>query len=176
MKTLTEETIFDHIRRKAKHFLQFSKLQHQTASSVQTNEKLWTKSDDLMEDATLILDSESSEVGDSVCDRRPEKRVQTNTHSGSHFQTYGKKINSSPKVSSTDIDASSTKMLSFDISMLKNDKGTAYQSSSMESRRKQQQQQQSPVLQQNQRCSLETPGKDKKVDSFLGFESVFSFL
>ncbi|PON84235.1 Cytochrome c oxidase subunit 5c [Trema orientale] len=158
-KTLNEETIFDHIRRKAENFRQFNKLQSQTESSVQTNEKLWTISDDLIQDAILVLDSEDREVGDCVCETRPGKRVKPNASYGSPFQTHGKKLNASPKVSSTDVNLSSTKMLSFDISMLKNDKGTTEQRSSMESRRKQHH---SPTLHQNQRCSLATPSKAKK--------------
>ncbi|XP_062106898.1 DExH-box ATP-dependent RNA helicase DExH17 isoform X3 [Humulus lupulus] len=161
VETLTEDTIFDHIRKKAKNFPQLSNLQPQT-------ESLWTISDDPMEDAILISDSEAGEVGDCVRDRRPGKRVKPNASSG-------KRAKASPKVSSTCVDLSSTKMPSFDISMLKNDVVAADQHSSMEIRRKQQHSQ-SPTLQQNQRCSSTTPGKAKKVESFLGFESVFSFL
>ncbi|KAL5572762.1 hypothetical protein UlMin_022359 [Ulmus minor] len=127
-KTLTEETIFDHIRKKSKNFPLFNKLKTlESDSSIQKNELL----------------------------------------------------NGSPRVSRSGSDLSSEKMLCFDISMLKNNKEVVDPLSSMESRRNQnQQQQQAPTVQQNQRCSLATatPANAKKVPSFLGFESVFSFL
>ncbi|KAF4399890.1 hypothetical protein G4B88_021104 [Cannabis sativa] len=169
VETLTEDAIFDHIRKKAKNFPQLSNLQPRT-------ESLWTISDDPTENAILISDSEAGEVGNCVRDRRPGKRVKPNASFGSPFQINEKRVKASPKVSSTDADLSSTKMLLFDISMLKNDIGAADKHSSMEIGRKKQQHSQSPTLQQNQLCSSSTLGKDKKVESFLGFESVFSFL
>ncbi|KAM6572347.1 hypothetical protein CsatA_016427 [Cannabis sativa] len=169
VETLTEDAIFDHIRKKAKNFPQLSNLQPRT-------ESLWTIPDDPLENAILISDSEAGEVGNCVRDRRLGKRVKPNASFGSPFQINEKRVKASPKVSSTDADLSSTKMLLFDISMLKNDIGAADKHSSMEIGRKKQQHSQSPTLQQNQLCSSSTLGKDKKVESFLGFESVFSFL
>ena len=164
-------TIFDHIRRKAKDFPLFSETQTPNEASVHhlSPKQLelgsdtrgipkWKISDNVIRDTMIITDSETRDVGDYVGDSRSGKRV---------------KVNASPRVSSVDVDLSSTNVLPFDVSMLKNDNGTDDKGISMESRRKQQN---SPSVQQNQRCSMETPAKAKTAQSFLGFESVFSFL
>ncbi|EXC20319.1 putative ATP-dependent DNA helicase HFM1 [Morus notabilis] len=167
VKTLTEETIFDHIRKKAKDFPQFGKMPNQSEPSIQTNKRLPLRQLEICSEDAIITLSDSET--DYDFDIRRGKRMKHNMYSG---QEYGK-LNASPRVSSTDGDMPSTKMLSFDISMLKKKNETTDQRSKMENRGKQQQ---SPSVPQNQRCSLETPGNGMMVQSFLGFESVFSFL
>lgn len=190
VKNLNDETIFDHIRRKAKDFPLFGTMQTQSEPSIHKNERLstrqievcsdtcdipkWKISDSLVEDAIITSNSGTDEGGNYVCDGRQGKKMKHDMYSGSPGKAFGK-LNASPGVSSTGVDISSPKMLSFDILMLKKNNETTDQRSKMEKRGQQLHSPTVPV--QNQRCSLETPGNGKKMaQSFLGFESVFSFL
>lgn len=125
-----------------------------------------------MVDYILISDTETNEVEKDVYGSRVGQKVKHNLHSGNPYQTFGTK-NVTPKVSSTDTDLSSIKMLSFDISMLTDSKGKSDPCSSIESRKKQRH---SPSVSQKQCCSLAKAGKTREAESFLGFETVFSFL
>uniref|UniRef100_A0A2P2J823 Uncharacterized protein n=1 Tax=Rhizophora mucronata TaxID=61149 RepID=A0A2P2J823_RHIMU len=64
-------------------------------------------------------------------------------------------------------------MLSFDISMMKDNSRFTDSGISMDYSWEQQY---SPNGSKRQRCSWAVPDKPREVDSFLGFKSVFSFL
>ncbi|GMY13327.1 DExH-box ATP-dependent RNA helicase DExH17 isoform X5 [Fagus crenata] len=194
-KTLTEESIFDHIRRKSKNFPVINKLKTMDFESL-----LWTKDsseslamtgsaaseilkemnpDEVLRDMISTSDLEPREVEKDAFVSKDSTEVKNNIYFGS---SYGS-LNLPPKVSSTNADLSSIKMLSFDISMSKNKEQLADPVSSMKSSSKQQcssreskRQQCSPNEFKRLCCSLETASETKEAESFLGFKSVFSFL
>lgn len=194
-KTLTEESIFDHIRRKSKNFPVINKLKTMDFESL-----LWTKDsseslamtgsaaseilkemnpDEVLRDMISTSDLEPREVEKDAFVSKDSTEVKHNIYFGS---SYGS-LNLPPKVSSTNADLSSIKMLSFDISMSKNEEQLADPVSSMKSSSKQQcssreskRQQCSPNEFKRLCCSLETASETKEAESFLGFKSVFSFL
>ena len=77
------------------------------------------------------------------------------------------------KVSRINTDPASIEMLAFDISMIKYNSRLADSRNSRALGRKKQS---SPDGSKKHRCALEMAGKNREVDSFLGFTSVFSFL
>ncbi|OMO69422.1 hypothetical protein COLO4_29060 [Corchorus olitorius] len=131
-KSLTEETIFDHIRKKSRNFPMIN-----TPKSIESGCFIWA------EEHSSVTQPEffNAALGTS------------NANSG---KNNGKSAVSSI-VSSTNAGSSSVKILSFDISMVKKKK-------------------QSPSEFKNQCCSVASTGKAREADSFLGFQSVFSFL
>lgn len=177
-KSLTGETIFDHIRKKAKNFpllktLEFNPFKQPEFCTDAFGVSSGTKCDDFMGDIILISDLETREDEKDACGNRVGKKVNHNIYSGSPYHTFGT-TNVYPRVSSTDVaDLSSIKMLSFDISMLKDSKGESDPCITFESRRKQKH---SPSVPQKQCFTLATAGKAREAESFLGFETVFSFL
>lgn len=131
-----------------------------------------TKCDDFIGDIILNSDPVTGDVEKDECGNRVPKKVNHTLYSGSPYQTGTTKVSS--RVSSTDIaDLSSIKMLSFDISMLKDNKGKSEPRSLLENRRKYRH---SPSVPQNQSFCLAATGKTRELESFLGFETVFSFL
>lgn len=198
-KTLTEGSIFDHIRKKSKNFPVINKLK-----TIDSELLLWTKehssesgaefgtayseilnelnSDKVLTDTITISDLEPRKVERDSCVSKESTKVRHNLFSGSSPGTYGL-MNLPPRVSSPSGDLSSIEMLSFDISMLKNNGQSADPVSSMKSSRKQQcssrefkRQHYSPTVSRRQLCSSETANETTEADSFLGFKSVFSFL
>ncbi|XP_050271163.1 DExH-box ATP-dependent RNA helicase DExH17 isoform X3 [Quercus robur] len=179
LKTSIEESIFDHIRRKSKNFPVINKSMTKDFESL-----LWTK--EHFSDSQADSSSASSEI---LKEMNPDKVLRTSDSESTEVKhniyfgsSYGL-LNLPPRVSSTNADSSSTKMLSFDISMLKNREQLAEPVSSMKSSSKQQcspreskRQQCSPNEFKRQCCSMETTSETKEADSFLGFKSVFSFL
>lgn len=125
-----------------------------------------------MGDYILISDTENGEVEKDVYGSRVSQKVKQNLYSGSSYQTFGTK-NVTPRISSTGTDQSSIKMPAFDVPVLKNSKEKSDPCSSIESRKKQRHY---PSVLQKQCRSLATASKIREVESFLGFETVFSFL
>ncbi|KAL9454808.1 hypothetical protein AB3S75_010249 [Citrus x aurantiifolia] len=178
-KTLTESTIFEHIRKKSKNFPVFNSNISKTMesdSAIQTNEhflanqsefciatsdvKKDANSDAVLIDGSTISDIEFGALDKNANDNKVCTKQNHNIVSGSCCRTF-RKLNLSPiaSVAGTAEPSSSIKMLSFDISMMKKQKC-------------------SPNTSTRQCCPLPlaSTGNTKEVDSFLGFESVFSFL
>ncbi|XP_059639958.1 DExH-box ATP-dependent RNA helicase DExH17 isoform X2 [Cornus florida] len=165
-KMATEETIFEHIQRKAKNFPVFDKLKAlQSKSYARTNE-LFSK-----HQPVINLDPEPEEVGNTV-DRKETARVMKNMLCGSSRGACGY-MDIYPNISSSDADLTSIKMPSLGTPSLKKELQLTNLGNFMESSGKQPY---SPNLSGKQCCSLVTSGETRKVDSFLGFKSVFSFL
>lgn len=178
-KSLTESTIFEHIRKKSKNFPVFNSNISKTMESdspIQTNEhflanqsefciaasdvKKDANCDAVLRDGSTISDIEFGALDKNANDNKVCTKQNHNIVSGSCCRTF-RKLNLSPiaSVAGTAEPSSSIKMLSFDISMMKKQKC-------------------SPNTSTRQCCPLPltSTGKTKEVDSFLGFESVFSFL
>ncbi|XVE67890.1 hypothetical protein DITRI_Ditri09bG0024200 [Diplodiscus trichospermus] len=188
-KKLTEETIFDHIRKKSRNFPLLN-----TPKPIEADSFIWTEehysanepgfcnatlgtskdanSSQAPTDATDISELEPGEVNRDVCGSKTGTKAKSNVFHGSSSGANGKSA-VSPTISSTKDGASSVKMLSFDISMVKNSKRPADPGSSIEDGRKGKL---APSESKRQCCSLTSTGKAREVDSFLGFQSVFSFL
>ncbi|XP_012081222.3 DExH-box ATP-dependent RNA helicase DExH17 [Jatropha curcas] len=188
LRSLTGETIFGHIRERADNFPVLSR-------TIQSQSPIWTKeqtvvnrpefsiaasdalremkSDDkLIKNAKIISDLEPEGKVMDICSSKTEAKVKENNLSQSPCQKY-ESSSITPKVPNINNDSSPIKILSFDISMIKDNTRSVNSSSSMEYSRKQHY---SPNGSKRQRCSLAMAGKTREVDSFLGFESVFSFL
>ncbi|OMO59219.1 hypothetical protein CCACVL1_24992 [Corchorus capsularis] len=99
-KSLTEETIFDHIRKKSRNFPVIN-----TPKSIESDCFIWTE-----EEHSSATQPEFFNAA-----------LETNANSGKNGKNNGKSAVSSI-VSSTNTGSSSVKMLSFDISMLKKKK------------------------------------------------------
>lgn len=181
-KTLTEESIFDHIRKKSRNFPVINKLK-----TIDSEPLLWTKehSESRTEFGTATSEILNEMHSDKVLTdtiTKESTKVRHNLFSESSSGAYGL-LNLSPRVSSPIGDLSSIEMLSSDISMLKNNGQSADHVNSMKSSRKQQcrskeikKQHCSPSVSRRQFCSSETASETREADSFLGFQSVFSFL
>lgn len=154
-KTSREETIFEHIRTKAKNFPVINKLKVVDSGCSTMKEHLSKSRLELSMDTTGTLKgtTESNKV------LRDTAFV---SDSGAR-----KASNVSPR----GLGDGAAKMLSFDISMLKNTKKSPEPGSA--GKRKHEL---SPLVPQRQWCSLTSAGKPREVDTFLGFESIFSFL
>ncbi|XP_048433806.1 DExH-box ATP-dependent RNA helicase DExH17 isoform X2 [Pyrus x bretschneideri] len=154
-KTSREETIFEHIRTKAKNFPVINKLRvvdsgYSTMKEHPSKSRLELSMDTT---GTLKGTTESNKV------LRDTAFV---SDSGAR-----KASNVSPR----GLGDGAAKMLSFDISMLKNTKKSPEPGSA--GKRKHEL---SPLVPQRQWCSLTSAGKPREADTFLGFESIFSFL
>ncbi|XP_021299206.1 DExH-box ATP-dependent RNA helicase DExH17 [Herrania umbratica] len=188
-KTLTEETIFDHIRKKSRNFPVLN-----TPKPVESDSFFWTEehftvnrprfcnatsttsndsnSSNVVRDAMVISELEPGEVNIDVCETKAGTKAENNVCHGSSSGANGKSA-VSPKVSSTNAGISSIKMLTFDISMVKNSKRPADLGSCVKDGSKELP---SPIESKRPCCSVASTGKVREVDSFLGFQSVFSFL
>ncbi|KAE8021512.1 hypothetical protein FH972_007396 [Carpinus fangiana] len=182
-KTLTEESIFDHIRKKSRNFPVINKLK-----TIDSEPLLWTKersSESQAEFGTATSEILNEMHSDKVLTdtiTKESTKVGHNLYSESSSGAYGL-LNLPPRVSSPSGDLSSIEMLSSDISMLKNNGQSVDHVSSMKSSRKQQfrskeikKQHCSPIVSRRHFCSSETACETREADSFLGFQSVFSFL
>ncbi|XP_048230320.1 DExH-box ATP-dependent RNA helicase DExH17 [Ricinus communis] len=184
MRNLTEETIFGHIREKADNFPVLSKIK-------QSESPAWTmehyaenlpdfhigasdalremKSDDkITRNSIIISELEPGGIVGDACGATVIERKSSRSPRGTH-----ESLSIPPKVSNISNAPSSIGILSFDISMIKDTVGSMDTASSMEYNRKKRY---SSNGSKRQCCSLAVEGKTSEVDSFLGFESVFSFL
>ncbi|KAK9002003.1 hypothetical protein V6N11_024696 [Hibiscus sabdariffa] len=177
---LSEETIFDHIRKKSKNFPVINTPKViESDCFIRTEEhnsenqpgfgsaKLGTS-----KDATVISELEHEEANGDACGTAGTKAKK---NSGLNGSSSGANDESDvpPKVSIRKDGKSSIKMLSFDISMVKNSKHLADVGSSTEDSRKDKS---SPSDSKRQCCSFASTDQTREIDSFLGFQSVFSFL
>ncbi|KAJ4729267.1 DExH-box ATP-dependent RNA helicase [Melia azedarach] len=185
---LTEETIFDHIRKKSKNFSMFN-ISKTTGfdSLIQTNELSENQpefsvaaseiskdrnSNVVLRESTIIPDQETGVLDRDASGKKASTKQNADIISVSSLGTY-EKLDLYPKVSVTSTEPGSIKMLSFDISMMKSNKQFGEQESSVETSKKLKG---SPSTSKRQCRPLASTGKAREVDSFLGFESVFSFL
>ncbi|KAK8302140.1 hypothetical protein V6Z12_D04G068100 [Gossypium hirsutum] len=179
-KSLTEEAIFDHIRKKSKHFPVINTPkpidtdccicteEHNSANQPESgNATLGTS-----KYAMVISEPEPGEVNRDACGTKVGTKTKNNVLQGSSGGANGESA-VSPKVSSTKTATSSVQMLSFDISMAKNSKHLADLGSSIQDGRKDKP---SPSDSERQSRSLASTDQAREVGSFLGFQSVFSFL
>ncbi|KAK3183606.1 hypothetical protein Dsin_030892 [Dipteronia sinensis] len=174
-KTLTGETIFDHIRKKYKNFPAFNYniLKNLEAEpTLHTNKHSENSPESCIAASDILEDTNANEVLSRGEVDRDARGTKTGTEAGSCAK-FGI-VNLHPKVSNTNAELSSSKMLSYDISMIKNSTRFGEQGSSMEVSRKQK----CSPSGSGRQCSspLALTGKTGEVDSFLGFKSVFSFL
>ncbi|KAK1567272.1 hypothetical protein Q3G72_010178 [Acer saccharum] len=174
-KTLTGETIFDHIRKKSKNFpaFNFNIFKNLEAEPpLHTNKHSENSHESCIAASEILEDTNANEVLSRGEVDRDARGTKAGTKAGS-CATYGI-VNLHPKVSNTNAELSSTKMLSYDISMIKNSSRFGELGSSMEVSRKQK----CSPSGSGRQCSspLALTGKTGEVDSFLGFKSVFSFL
>ncbi|KAM1015100.1 hypothetical protein ACFX1T_044828 [Malus domestica] len=154
-KTARDETIFEHIRTKAKNFPVINK------SKVVDSGYSTMKEHPSKSRLEFSIDTTGTLKGTAK-----SNKVPTDTAFDSDSGTR-KASNVSPR----GLGDGAAKMLSFDISMLKNTKKSPEPGSA--GKRKHEL---SPLVPQRQWCSLTSAGKTREADTFLGFESIFSFL
>lgn len=174
VKPLTGETIFEHIRRKAKNYPVFDELKSVKSEYCTLTDELFSEnqhtfsvsdfdmfekahSDQILQDRVIILDSEPMTT-------RKDTILTKVKHDGAYEE-----VNSPSKVPR--IDLKSFKIPSPNNSLVK--KELQCPRSSIRTNGKQLY---SPVLSKTQSCSSQTAGEIREADSFLGFKSVFSFL
>ncbi|RQO85692.1 hypothetical protein POPTR_001G348200v4 [Populus trichocarpa] len=182
----TQDTIFDHIRKKAQYFPALSRTM-QFDSVAGTKEYSFENQPDICIAASQVLKEVNTDrsTGDTIIISDSETRRgidASSTEAGSRVKDdkfsrspHGERGSSSapPRVSCINTDPSSIEMLPFDISMIKHNTRLAGSRNSTAYGRKKQS---SPNGSKRHCCSLEMAGKNREVDSFLGFTSVFSFL
>ncbi|XP_050223157.1 DExH-box ATP-dependent RNA helicase DExH17 isoform X2 [Mercurialis annua] len=149
----TEETIFDHIREKADNFPLLSRIK-------QSESPLWTK------ESTMEYEPEFYSAAKGTLGAKPDDKIKNNSRIISELEPEG-------IVSNIRNASSPTGILSFDISMMKDNTRPMDTENAMDYKRKKHF---SPNESKRQCCSFDAVGKTREVDSFLGFESVFSFL
>ena len=184
---VTENTIFDHIRRKAKNFLVFNKSETpESDSTILTKEHFsenqpvlhedsfdtleGTNSSEALKTTVVISDSEPKKMEKESHHVREGAKMDPNIISGSTCSTHGS-LDPLPEVSSIQTDP--THIPSFYVSRVKNNVQNADPGMCVKNIRKRSL---SPNGSKGQCCPAATPGKIREVDSFLGFKSVFSFL
>ena len=184
---VTENTIFDHIRRKAKNFLVFNKSETpESDSTILTKEHFsenqpvlhedsfdtleGTNSSEALKTTVVISDSEPKKMEKESHHVREGAKMDPNIISGSTCGTHGS-LDLPPEVSSIQTDP--THIPSFYVSRVKNNVQNADPGMCVKNIRKRSL---SPNGSKGQCCPAATPGKIREVDSFLGFKSVFSFL
>ncbi|KAJ6302004.1 hypothetical protein OIU77_016164 [Salix suchowensis] len=181
---LTQDTIFDHIKKKAQYFPALSRTM-QFDSVVGTKEHSFGNQPDLCIAAshvlntdkstrdTIIISDSETRTGLDAYSARPGLKATDDKFSRSPHGESGSWSAPPTKVSCINTDPASIEMLAFDISMMKHNNRVAdSRNSKAHGRRKQY----SPNGSKRHWCSLEMAGKNREVDSFLGFTSVFSFL
>ncbi|TYI21863.1 hypothetical protein ES332_A06G066700v1 [Gossypium tomentosum] len=120
----------------------------------------------------VISEPEPGEVNRDACGTKVGTKAKSNVLQRSSGGANGD-LAVSPKVSSTKTGTSSFQMLSFDISKVKNSKHLADLGSFIQDGRKDKP---FPSDSKRQCRSLASTDQAREVDSFLGFQSVFSFL
>ncbi|KAK9272433.1 hypothetical protein L1049_002806 [Liquidambar formosana] len=189
LKAVTEETIFDHIYKKARNFPMFDKSKTVESSEllIPTKEhfcenlpKFFSADSDILEDinsdevqrdAIIISDLEPKGIEREACCTKSGTKVKHYISAGSSCAMNGK-LELPPKDSSRNADLTSIKMPSSNVAFAKN-AGSSDAAGFIESSKKQQR---SPLVSKRQCCSLATASTSKEADSFFGFRSVFSFL
>ncbi|KAL9366988.1 hypothetical protein Peur_038187 [Populus x canadensis] len=182
----TQDTIFDHIRKKAQYFpalsttMQFDSVagtkeysfENQPDFCIAASQVLKEVNTDRSTGDTIVISDSETRRGIDASSTEPGSRVTDDKFSRS---PHGERGSSSapPRVSCINTDPSSIEMLPFDISMIKHNTRLAGSRNSTAYGRKKQS---SPNGSKRHCCSLEMAGKNREVDSFLGFTSVFSFL
>ncbi|KAJ7014088.1 DExH-box ATP-dependent RNA helicase DExH17 isoform X3 [Populus alba x Populus x berolinensis] len=182
----TKDTIFDHIRKKAQYFpalsrtMQFDSVagtkeysfENQPDFCIAASQVLKEENTDRSTGETIIISDSETRRGIDAHSTEPGSRVKDDTFSRSpHGERGGSSAPS--KASCINTDPSCIEMLPFDISMIKHNTRLAGSRNSTAYGRKKQS---SPNGSKRHCCSLEMAGKNREVDSFLGFTSVFSFL
>ena len=184
---VSEDTIFDHIRRKAKNFPVFNKSETpESDSTILTKEHFsenqpvlhedsfdtleGTNSSEALKTTVVISDSEPKKMEKESHHVREGTKMDPNIISGSTCGTHGS-LDLPPEVSSIQTDP--THIPSFYVSRVKNNVQNADPGMCVKNIRKRSL---SPNGSKGQCCPAATPGKIREVDSFLGFKSVFSFL
>ncbi|XP_038703510.1 DExH-box ATP-dependent RNA helicase DExH17 [Tripterygium wilfordii] len=186
-----EEKIFDHIRKKAKNFPALSTLmtwdwesqylnegkEHDSKHLPDTHISDFDESKEISASEFLTDTIVNSDFGPSEPDRdafgiKARTKAKENVVSGSYKETP-RTSNLPPKVSRTNVDFSSMKILSYDISMMKSNTNLADSGRSVEDSRKQKS---SPSASKRQCCSLTMASETRGEGPFLGFKSIFSFL
>nr|CAN69243.1 hypothetical protein VITISV_038879 [Vitis vinifera] len=167
---VSEDTIFDHIRRKAKNFPNTS-LKNQPVLHEDSFDTLeGTNSSEALKTTIVISDSEPKKMEKESHHVREGTKMDPNIISGSTCGTHGS-LDLPPEVSSIQTDP--THIPSFYVSRVKNNVQNADPGMCVKNIRKRSL---SPNGSKGQCCPAATPGKIREVDSFLGFKSVFSFL
>ncbi|GMJ01182.1 ROCK-N-ROLLERS [Hibiscus trionum] len=178
-KKPAEETIFDHIRKKSKNFpvINMPKVIESDCFSLtkehnsENQPGFGSATFGTSKDAMVISEMEHKEANGDLCGTAGTK-AKNNAFNGSSSGANDE-LAVSPKVSIKKAGTSSIKMLSFDISMVRNSKHLADLGSSTKDGRKDKS---SPSDSKRQCCSFASTDQTREVDSFLGFQSVFSFL
>ncbi|XP_061367857.1 DExH-box ATP-dependent RNA helicase DExH17 [Gastrolobium bilobum] len=198
-ETSTEETVFEHIRRKSKDFPLISKLDcmdsiiHKTelfsknhpsfSSSLNATFGMATETDssDMVTDNMLTSFMETAEVEKYSSSVQVGTEVKRKEVEG--FCSIDGVLNISKGVSSTNSVQSSICVPTVSFSVLKEKKRSSDPGSFAESSKKQhcssresKEEKCSSSEIRSQRCSLETAGQMKERQPYLGFKSVFSFL
>ncbi|KAL7190350.1 hypothetical protein ACSBR2_022598 [Camellia fascicularis] len=159
-KTLTEETIFEHIRKKAKNFSTVNKWKFLEPEPFITTKELFTKNQ--IESKNAAFDMLEPKLSDSEpMEKEGLQAIKYDLLSQSTRGTFGRSDQTSFK-----IPALSNQILDNEFSF--EGPGISIESSGKQSC--------SPSLSRRQCCSKTTTSEIKEADSFLGFESVFSFL
>lgn len=141
-----------------------------------SNALIEIKSDNkIMRDVVIISDLEPGGAVMNECSSRAGAKGKENKSPRSPYAAY-ESLSISPKVPRINNNPPSMEILSFDISMIKDNTGSVGSASSLEYNRKHQHQHCSPNGSKRQCCSTAMADKSREVDTFHGFESVFSFL
>ncbi|KAG5254554.1 ATP-dependent DNA helicase [Salix suchowensis] len=171
-KIISEQTIFEHIRVKAKNFPLLTTSSNVCSPSSEamllTRKRPRDKAIELDSAQNVMEETEGSKISLALLNVISEQGEREHPHGES-----GSWSAPPTKVSCINTDPASIEMLAFDISMMKHNNRVAdSRNSKAHGRRKQY----SPNGSKRHWCSLEMAGKNREVDSFLGFTSVFSFL
>ncbi|KAI8019780.1 DExH-box ATP-dependent RNA helicase DExH17 [Camellia lanceoleosa] len=159
-KTLTEETIFEHIRKKAKNFSTVNKWKFLEPEPFITTKELFTKNQ--IESKNAAFDMLEPKLSDSEpMEKEGLQAIKYDLLSQSTRGTFGRSDQTSFK-----IPALSNQILDNEFSF--EGPGISIESSGKQSC--------SPSLSRRQCCSKTTTSEIKEANSFLGFKSVFSFL
>ncbi|TYK03118.1 ATP-dependent DNA helicase MER3-like protein [Cucumis melo var. makuwa] len=175
-KIITERTVFDHIREKAKNFPMLAASKNNAHSPAAVTYSLTKNKQPLELQVEALEEKHRIELSphaklDSFSGFRDE--VQNN-----EYVTQQSHITSGPRFIDDD-KVESMGMVCFDISMMKENKRARAgpeSSSDMNSSKWKKQQQSQSVGNRKNWCSLQTATETSEVDPFVAFKSVFSFL
>ncbi|KAI4306649.1 hypothetical protein L6164_029909 [Bauhinia variegata] len=189
-ETSTEETVFDHIRRKSKNFPLISKFDcmelfsptkesfsenHPDSLNTAFDKATETNSSDIARDNLLSPYMETTSVEKHASASNNNREMKHENFEG--FNSMSRVLHLPEGVSRTDPVLSSIYTGTSIVPMSNNKKGSPdlglFTEVSREHHRSRSESKEDKSM---QCCSLETAGKTREVDSFLGFKSVFSFL
>ncbi|KAF8408273.1 hypothetical protein HHK36_007422 [Tetracentron sinense] len=188
LKTITEETIFDHIRRKSKNFPVFAKSKTLESGALTLTRKRFCENQSELHNATdnweetsarqihgdsvIVPDSEPRQMEEHVFDTNEGAKVKHHIFFGGSSGRNGK-LDLPLEVAGTSTDLTAIEMVSSAISTVKKHVWLAELGSSIDSSRKEQN---CSNVSTAQCCSLKTTCENREVTPFLGFKSIFSFL